>query len=580
MCVTVGVVNEVKGNLSRVGYRVGYSLVLRNLGVGVELSQKVLPFPLPALPNLGVSHHLQARYTRAQSLYRPTKVAPRKYPAHLSPYIAMSAMVPMAMFGVEVPPGDVLTVGSLEIPSAYRITMAAIDPSAEPEGEDGAVPRATLKIIRQPLGQYDSEDDEDDDEDFDIEQMEALLGGGDDFSESESDEEEVNGGPSDPKKSKAAMKAAAQKEIQKLLEEESDMDVDDLPNGVNGFKKSAKALGKMPASDEDSEEYEDSEDDDFEEFVICTLDPAKNWQQPLDLTIGERENVLFKVSGTHSVFLTGNYVEPTHSHDDPGMYDPDSDEEGDYDLEPDSDELDEEDEEDELDDMEDPRITEVDDENSEEEAPKLVEAKKDKKGKNKRPAEEEVADGSTIDDLIAKEARKEEKLSKKQQKKLKKNDGSATAAPEPEAPSSTKSDKKVQFAKELEQGPTPTKDSKKEAKAGGIKKVQGVTIDDRKVGTGPAAKSGDRVSMRYIGKLEKDGKVFDSNKTGKPFSFKLGSGEVIKGWDIGIAGMSAGGERRITIPANHGYGSKGAPPQIPGNATLVFDVKLLEINKK
>ncbi|KXS97270.1 hypothetical protein AC579_1603 [Pseudocercospora musae] len=491
----------------------------------------------------------------------------------------MSAMVPMAMFGLEVPAGDVAIAGNLEIPSAYRITMAAIDPSAEPEGEDGAVPRATLKIIRKPLDEYDSEDDEDDDEDFDIEQIEALLGGGgDDDSDSESDGEEVNGGPSDPKKSKAAKKAAAQAEILKLLGEDSDMDVDDLPNGVNGIKKSAKALGKMPASDEDSDidDIEDSEDGDFEEFVICTLDPAKNWQQPLDLTIGERERVLFKVSGTHTIFLTGNYVEPTHSHDDPGMYDPDSDEEGDYDLEPDSDELDY-DEEDELDDMEDPRITEVDDE--EEEAPKLVEAKKDKKGKNKRTAEE-VADSSTIDDLIAKEAQKDEKLSKKQQKKLKKNDGSATAAPEVEAPSSTKSDKKVQFAKELEQGPTPTKDSKKEAKAGSIRKVQGVTIDDRKTGTGPAAKSGDRVSMRYIGKLEKDGKVFDSNKKGKPFSFKLGSGEVIKGWDIGIAGMSAGGERRITIPANHGYGSKGAPPQIPGNATLIFDVKLLEINKK
>lgn len=187
----------------------------------------------------------------------------------------MSAMVPMAMFGLEVPCGDVAIAGNLEIPSAYRITMAAIDPSAEPEGEDGAVPRATLKIIRQSLLDYGSEDDEDE-SDFDISQMEALLGGGDDDSESESDEEEVNGGPSDPKKSKAAKKAAAQKEIQKLLEEEDDMDVDGLSNGVNGVKKSAKALGKMPASDEDSDEDEDdSEAGEFEEFVICTLDPAK-----------------------------------------------------------------------------------------------------------------------------------------------------------------------------------------------------------------------------------------------------------------------------------------------------------------
>jgi FK506-binding nuclear protein len=258
------------------------------------------------------------------------------------------------------------------------------------------------------------------------------------------------------------------------------------------------------------------------------------------------------------------------------MYDPDSDDEGDYDLEPDSDELDEYDEEDELDDMQDPRITELDDED---EVPALIEAKKEskaeKKGKNKRPAEDDTADAASIDTLIAAAAKKDEKLSKKQAKKLKKNDGSAVEA---EAPSSSKSDKKVQFAKELEQGPTPTKDAKKEKAPSGPRTVQGVKIDDRKVGTGPAAKSGDRIGMRYIGKLEKDGKVFDSNKKGKPFTFKLGAGEVIKGWDIGIAGMSAGGERRITIPAHLAYGSKGTGP-IPGNATLVFDVKLLEINK-
>lgn len=289
--------------------------------------------------------------------------------------------------------------------------------------------------------------------------------------------------------------------------------------------------------------------------------------------------MLFKVSGTHSIFLTGNYVQPADPHDH-GMYDPDSDEEEDYDMEPDSDELDEYDEDDELDDMEDPRITELEEED--EEAPALVPAKKESKAekKDKKRKAEEVADSSTIDDLIADAAKKDDKkLSKQEKKKLKKNDGSAAPGAEAEAPASNKSDKKVQFAKNLEQGPTPTKDSKKDKPASGPRTVQGVKIDDRKAGTGPAAKSGDRVGMRYIGKLEKDGKVFDSNKKGKPFSFKLGSGEVIKGWDIGIAGMAVGGERRITIPAHLAYGSKGTGP-IPGNATLVFDVKLLEINKK
>ena len=102
-----------------------------------------------------------------------------------------------------------------------------------------------------------------------------------------------------------------------------------------------------------------------------------------------------------------------------------------------------------------------------------------------------------------------------------------------------------------------------------------MTIDDKKLGTGPAAKKGDRVGMRYIGKL-KDGKVFDSNKKGKPFSFKLGVGEVIKGWDIGIVGMAVGGERRVTVPAHLAYGSRGQPG-IPANSQLIFDVKMVEI---
>lgn len=233
----------------------------------------------------------------------------------------------------------------------------------------------------------------------------------------------------------------------------------------------------------------------------------------------------------------------------------------------DGDDADLSDELDELDGME--RVKEID--TDEEEAPKLVKADK-KKGK-KRTADD-AAEG--LDDLIAKD---ETKLSKKQQKKLKNNKGEAVAAEEKtEAKDSTpKSDKKVQFAKNLEQGPTGSAEKAKTAdkKATGVKVVNGVTIDDRKLGSGRTAKNGDKVSMRYIGKLT-NGKVFDSNKKGTPFSFKIGKGEVIKGWDIGIAGMSVGAERRLTIPPHLAYGSR-AMPEIPANSTLVFDVKLLEI---
>ena len=222
------------------------------------------------------------------------------------------------------------------------------------------------------------------------------------------------------------------------------------------------------------------------------------------------------------------------------------------------------DELDELDIME--RVKEVD--TDEEEAPKLIKA--DKKNGKKRSAEE-AAEG--LDELIAKD---ETKLSKKQQKKLKNNKGEAVAAEE-KKDTTPKSDKKVQFAKNLEQGPTGSAEKAKTAdsKATGVKVVSGVTVDDRKLGAGRTAKNGDKVSMRYIGKLN-NGKVFDSNKKGTPFSFKIGKGEVIKGWDIGIAGMSVGGERRLTIPAHLAYGSRGQPG-IPANSTLVFDVKLLEI---
>lgn len=82
--------------------------------------------------------------------------------------------------------------------------------------------------------------------------------------------------------------------------------------------------------------------------------------------------------------------------------------------------------------------------------------------------------------------------------------------------------------------------------------------------------------MRYIGKLT-TGKVFDSNTKGKPFTFKLGRGEVIKAWEEGVVGMKIGEERRLTAPPSLAYGASGAPPDIPKNATLVFDIKLVDL---
>ena len=104
----------------------------------------------------------------------------------------------------------------------------------------------------------------------------------------------------------------------------------------------------------------------------------------------------------------------------------------------------------------------------------------------------------------------------------------------------------------------------------------GLIIEDALVGEGTKVKAGKKVLVRYIGKLT-SGKVFDENTKGKPFAFKVGAGEVIKGWDMGVVGMHVGGTRKLTIPAALAYGKKGAPPDIGPNATLVFEIKLLKV---
>merc|ERR1712168_1270139 len=100
----------------------------------------------------------------------------------------------------------------------------------------------------------------------------------------------------------------------------------------------------------------------------------------------------------------------------------------------------------------------------------------------------------------------------------------------------------------------------------------GIFLEELKVGNGPEATDKKFVLMYYEGKL-KSGKVFDSQKSGKPFKFRLGAGEVIKGWDVGIAGMKVGGKRRLTIPPAMAYGKEGAPPDIPANSHLIFEVE-------
>jgi len=105
----------------------------------------------------------------------------------------------------------------------------------------------------------------------------------------------------------------------------------------------------------------------------------------------------------------------------------------------------------------------------------------------------------------------------------------------------------------------------------------GLKYVDQVVGTGEVAVAGKTVNVHYTGWLE-NGKKFDSSvDRGQPFSFPLGAGRVIKGWDEGVQGMKIGGKRKLTIPSDLGYGSRGAGGVIPPNATLIFDVELLGV---
>ena len=107
--------------------------------------------------------------------------------------------------------------------------------------------------------------------------------------------------------------------------------------------------------------------------------------------------------------------------------------------------------------------------------------------------------------------------------------------------------------------------------------VSELKIETLAEGTGTTAKNGDKLTVNYKGSLV-DGTQFDSSyDRGTPFTFVLGQGYVIKGWDMGMIGMRVGEKRRLTIPSSLGYGPRGTGP-IPGNATLIFEVELLSIN--
>jgi FKBP-type peptidyl-prolyl cis-trans isomerase FkpA len=115
-----------------------------------------------------------------------------------------------------------------------------------------------------------------------------------------------------------------------------------------------------------------------------------------------------------------------------------------------------------------------------------------------------------------------------------------------------------------------------------IKLPSGLQYEDTKVGAGAVARKGFNVTVHYTGWLKSrdgsTGRKFDSSRDNdQPFTFRLGAGQVIQGWDEGVQGMRVGGIRKLIVPAHLGYGSRGAPPSIPPNSTLIFEVELLGV---
>lgn len=305
---------------------------------------------------------------------------------------------------------------------------------------------------------------------------------------------------------------------------------------------------------------------DEDEIVLCSLTPGKQEQFSLDLILSEGESVTFKVEGKNPVHISGNYLT-----DPMMMMDDGFDEEDDEEIvsSDDDDEVMQSDDDSEVadsglgSDLAAARIQEVV-ASSEDEAPETVEG----------DGASDVSENSEVDSEGS-EVEEEEEDSEAEEEEEQLMAGKNKRASEQQA--KKEAVKKVRVEEEPKK---PQQQQQKEEAKGGEKKTlpSGLVIEDSKRGEGARAKNGKRVSVRYIGKLT-SGKVFDSNTKGKPFTFVLGRGEVIKGWDIGVQGMQVGGMRRLTIPPQLAYGSQGAPPDIPKNATLTFDVKLMSVNQ-
>uniref|UniRef100_A0A8C4PWV1 peptidylprolyl isomerase n=1 Tax=Eptatretus burgeri TaxID=7764 RepID=A0A8C4PWV1_EPTBU len=285
------------------------------------------------------------------------------------------------------------------------------------------------------------------------------------------------------------------------------------------------------------------------DFMLCTLEHGKIWQHSLDLIFSQGEKVCFFIEGSGAVYVTGYY-----------LGEDDLDDEGDKEVN-DKDEGVEEEEEGEEKEVKTP-ISVVNGKRhacrtSNQCEPKRLKEMQEEKHKNGVVGKEAKAIGSQ------KPGKAENQLNS-----MKGKQNSQT-------PEVGRVKGKHQGLQEMPRLRLATQEDN--SKAAGVQRVLrcGTVIEDLVVGKGPKAKKGKEVSVYYCGKLE-NGTVFDSLNVGKGFVFRLGVGEVIPGWDIGLSGMLVGGKRRLIIPPAQGYANKRVGP-IPKNSTLIFEVELKNV---
>lgn len=290
------------------------------------------------------------------------------------------------------------------------------------------------------------------------------------------------------------------------------------------------------------------EEEDKKTFSLVSLKLGHNESQLLNTRIDEESKVTFTVSGHNSVHLSGYYVPSAEDEMGPGMFDDDDE---DIDSDEAGDEFEMEDEDSELSD------------DSKGAAAKVTAALKAQQEKRKgapgQPNGEATKKAKT--DAPAAQQQKQGGQAKPQQQKAQ-----TPQQPKAEQP-------KAQTPQQQKGTPQQPQQQKAVELRGGLK----YTIT--KPGNGDECKAGQKVFVKYVGKLTKNNKVFDKAQNA-PFDFVLGAGKVIQGWDMGVAGMKVGEKRQLVIPAALGYGAEGAGREIPPNSSLTFDIELVKVGNK